>query len=257
MEKNNRTVKRTLEIMELIREANRPLTCREIAQRLNIPQTSAFDITRTLLMEEYLEYAAPGSKAYTLGVKCFELGSGYTQRQNLVQLVQPYAERLMNLSNSTCFLASIYKHQIIYLNKIEAPTSVHTSAVLGSRGYMHNTGLGKAILARYPMDKVEEIFSKSNIEKLTDFTITTLDELKLDLERTRQRGYAIDDREGNIDVYCIAAPIIDHTSQPIAAISVAMMYSARTDILVEQLSGVLVESAQAISRKLGYSGSLY
>ncbi len=256
MEKYNRTVKRTLDILGLIRAEGRPLTCREIAQKLDMPQTSAFDITRTLLQEEYLEYASPGSKAYSLGVRCFEVGSGYTQRLNLVQIVQPYAEQLMRLTNSTCFLAGIYKHQIIYLNKIESPASVHTSAELGSRRDMYCTGLGKAILACYSPEKVTEFFQDSKIYPTTEYTIVKLDDLLTDLERTRKRGYAIDDREGNIDVYCIAAPIRDQSGQPCASISVAMMYSVRTDKLVESLAEAITEAARAISRKLGYTGGV-
>lgn len=257
MEKINRTVKRALDVLELMRNEDRPLTCKEIAQLLDMPQTSAFDITRTLFLEDYLEYAAPASKAYVLGMKCFEIGTGYMKRLNLVQIAQPYTEHLMQLSNSTCFLAGIYKHQIIYLSKIEAPTAVHTSAVLGSRLYMYNTGLGKAILACYSPEKVAEIFAKSEIVATTEHTITDLDALNADLERTRKRGYAIDDREGNMEVYCLAAPIRDHSDQPVAAISVAMLYSARTDALVDTLSKALSEDALAISRKLGYKGPLY
>jgi DNA-binding IclR family transcriptional regulator len=257
VEKINRTVKRALDVLELLRLEDRPLTCKEIAQMLDMPQTSAFDITRTLLAEEYLEYAAPSSKAYVLGVRCFELGTGYMKRLNLVQIAQPYAEELMKLSNSTCFVAGIYKHQVIYLSKIEAPTSVHTSAVLGSRRYMYNTGLGKAILACYSPEKVAEIFRKSEIAATTEHTIVTLEGLYADLERTRKRGYAIDDREGNIDVYCLAAPIQDHSGQPVGGISVAMLYSMRTDAMVDALSAALAEDALAISRKLGYAGQLY
>lgn len=257
MEKINRTVKRTLDVLELLRTEDRPLTCKEIAQLLDMPQTSAFDITRTLLLEEYLEYAAPSSKAYVLGVRCFELGTGYMKRLNLVQIAQPYAEKLMKLSNSTSFVAGIYKHQIIYLSKIEAPTSVHTSAVLGSRRYMHDTGLGKAILACYPAEKVADIFEKSKVVQNTENTITTLGGLYEDLERTRRRGYAIDNREGNSEIYCLAAPLRDHTGQPVGGISVAMLYSIRTDALVDVLSAALAEDALAISRKLGYVGQLF
>ncbi len=257
MEKINRTVKRALEVLELLRTEDRPLTCKEVAQMLEMPQTSAFDIIRTLLSEGYIEYAGPLSKAYVLGVRCFELGTGYLKRMNLVQIAQPYAEQLMKMSNSTSFVAGIYKNQIIYLSKIEAPTSVHTSAVLGSRRYMYNTGLGKAILACYPPEKVAEIFAGSTITATTEHTIVTLDALQADLERTRKRGYAIDDREGHIDVYCLAAPIRDHSGQPVGSISVAMLYSMRTETLVDTISTALAESALAISRTLGYSGELF
>jgi len=257
MEKFNRTVKRALDILELVKNSDHPLCGKEIAQRMDMPQASAFDITKTLLMEGYLEYANPSSKSYVIGVKCFEIGSGYISHMDLVQIAQPYTEKLMRLSNSTSFLAGVYKNQIIYLNKTEAPTSVRTSAVLGSRRDLGNTGLGKAILACYPEERVAEIFRETRFTETTEHTIRTLDALRADLEKTRRRGYAIDDREGNIDVYCIAAPIRDHTGEPVAAVSVAMLYSMKTDELMGTLSRAISDSALEISRKIGYTGQLY
>jgi len=120
---------------------------------------------------------------------------------------------------------------------------------------MYCTGLGKSILACYCKEEVERIFDKTNIVKLSDHTITDINVLLKDLEATRKRGYAIDDREGNNDVYCIAAPIIGSEGKPIAAISVAMMYSMRTDALVEDLGTTISSYALTISRKMGYTGN--
>ena len=47
--KINRTAKRTIEILELIASSSEELTLNDIATRLEMPKTSAFDILETLV----------------------------------------------------------------------------------------------------------------------------------------------------------------------------------------------------------------
>lgn len=257
MEKFNRTIKRGLEIMEILKD-NNPLSCKEIAAILKMPLSSTFDIMKTLYSSGYLEFADERSKLYRIGPKAFEIGASYIQQRDFLPIARPYAEQLMHLSNSTSFIVTVYNDQIIYLDKIEAPTSVHTSAVLGSRMDMYCSGLGKSILACYTDEEVTRIFNKTKVVAYSEFTITDLHVLLENLKSIRERGYSIDDREGNKDVYCIAAPIKNFDDKPIGAISVAMMYSFRTDDLTKKLGEAVSKSAMEISKKMGYhNGALY
>jgi DNA-binding IclR family transcriptional regulator len=109
-------------------------------------------------------------------------------------------------------------------------------------------------LAAYPEEKVKEIFRKSDMTKRTPYTITNYADLILDLERTRQRGYAIDNREGEIEVFCVAAPIYNQFSQPIAAISIASLYSKINDERLHKFERLITETALGISKRLGFTG---
>lgn len=257
MEKIIRTVKRAIDVLVLLKTENKPLTCKEIAQRLDIPLTSAFDIARTLLVEEFIEYANEAAKSYVIGPRCFEVGMAYSNRSSLLAVARPYEEKLMQMSNATSFIAGVYKNKILYLDKIEAPTAVRTSAELGSQADMYSSGLGKSILAAYPENRVVEIFSQSEVIPYTDFTLTTLPALLEDLKKTRERGYAVDNREGNINMYCVAAPIRDHSDHVIAAISVATLYTQEMEKHTEEYGRIISSYAKEISRKLGYYGELY
>lgn len=67
----------------------------------------------------------------------------------------------------------------------------------------------------------------------------------------RQRGYAVDDRENEPEVRCVAAPIFDHTDTVHAAISVAGLTSRVTAARVRELGPAVAAAAARISRKLG------
>ena len=51
------------------------------------------------------------------------------------------------------------------------------------------------------------------IKKLTRYTITELDDIKLELETIRQTAYAMDREENELGVTCIACPIFDSFGQ--------------------------------------------
>lgn len=257
MEKLNRTVKRTIDILMLLKTENRPLTCKEISQCLDMPLTSTFDIVRTLLSEEFIEYANEAAKSYVIGPRCFEAGMAYSSRASLLTVARPYEEKLMHMCNATSFVAGAYKNKILYLDKIEAPTSVRTSAELGSRADMYCSGLGKSILATYSAERVAEIFNETNVVTYTDYTLTTLPALMEDLKKTRERGYAVDNREANINVYCMAAPIRDHSGHVIAAISVATLYDDEIEKHTDEYGRIIASYAREISHKIGYYGELY
>jgi DNA-binding IclR family transcriptional regulator len=252
--KLNRTVKRAIDILQLIKDKGDALTLKEISEQMDMPISSTFDIVHTLYSERFLEYNTSDRKIFSIGVRAFEIGMTYRQKTNLIELVHPYAEKLMRLTNSTAFLAIVDDKEIVYLDKVEAETSVRTSAVLGSRKDMYSTGLGKAILMYYPEEKIREIFSRYDVTAYTEYTITNIDRLLDDLRQARHRGFATDDREGNINVLCIAHALFDPHGKPFASISIATMHSSLNKQLIEKYGEIITESALEISKKLGYLG---
>lgn len=251
MAKANRTVKRALDVLQLLKDENKSMTTTQISIALDMPRSSTFDILYTLLQEGYIEYDNKALKTYVLGLKVFEVGVAYLNT-DFAPIVRPFLEKIMAESRSTAFLAIENNCQLVYLDKVEAPTAIRTSAVLGSRSEMYCTGLGKALLATYPESKVRRIFNKADVKKHTENTITDFDALMKELEQTRVRGYAIDNMETDREVFCIAAPVFDMTGNAVAAISLAIMYAKLDKSLIDKYSELVTGCALQISKRLGY-----
>jgi DNA-binding IclR family transcriptional regulator len=254
--KINRTVKRAIDILQQIKD-NDALTIKELSRLMKIPTSSAFDIVHTLYAEKFLEYNTSGAKAFSIGVRAFELGSAYRQHTNLIKVIHPYVEKLMRLSNATSFLAVADDTEIIYLDKVEAETSIRTSAELGSRRDMYSTGLGKAVMMYYPEEKIRSILAAHKPAAHTEHTITGIEPFLEEIKQSRRRGYAVDNRESNINVFCIAHAIFDSYGNPFGAISIATMYSSINESSIKQYGKILKEYAGEISKKLGYLGSVF
>lgn len=121
------------------------------------------------------------------------------------------ARELDDLANETQEVAQfgVEEHNSVrYLYKKKGKKGVDTASRVGTQQPLHSTSLGKAILAHYPLNRVEEIIDGIEFERRTGNTITTKQELLDELEETRHRGYAIDDEENLRGIRCIAAPVI-------------------------------------------------
>jgi IclR family acetate operon transcriptional repressor len=116
---------------------------------------------------------------------------------------------------------------------------------------LHCTGLGKAILAFYPQDQVEAVISKGLPAK-TQFTLTSPEMLRTELDQIRVVGFAIDDQENELGVRCTGAPIFDYTGKVVGAISVSGPASRISRDRCLELGEIISEAAQVVSRRMGF-----
>ena len=75
------------------------------------------------------------------------------------------------------------------------------------------------------------------------------------MQEIKSRGYSIDNREDNTEMYCMGAAIYNQWGNPVASISVASLYNSMSEERKNSISTALTETAMQISRKLGYTGS--
>ncbi|MFB7638762.1 IclR family transcriptional regulator [Peribacillus butanolivorans] len=249
--KLNKSASRVMDILVLLSREDQPLTVSEISRKLNVPKSSTFEILVTMVEKGFLQFDDQ-LKTYKLGLKLFEVGAAYLYNTDLHKEARPYLETLMTQTGETAFLAIESDGEVVYLDKVEAPSSIRTTATLGNRNPMYRTGLGKAILAGYSDDKVRELMDNKEFIQRTSNSITSFSSLIENLNQIRQRGYSIDDRENEEDVFCVAAPVYDESNSPVAAISVAGLATRMKEDEKDKYSEYLVEAALGISKRLGY-----
>jgi IclR family acetate operon transcriptional repressor len=121
---------------------------------------------------------------------------------------------------------------------------------VGSRAQAYCTAIGKAILAWLGDDAVRQVID-AGMPPNTERTLTDPQGLRAELDRIRSRGYAIDDRENEPEVHCVAAPVFDHTDTAIAALSVSGPTSRMTPARVREVGPMVAQTASEISRILG------
>ena len=89
------------------------------------------------------------------------------------------------------------------------------------------------------------------LKRFTDQTIVGRDALIEEAARTRVRGYAVDDREHEHTIRCIAAPVFDLHDEVAAAISVSVPTSRMTHRQLVAFVQPLLTAARAATLELG------
>jgi len=127
------------------------------------------------------------------------------------------------------------------------------STSVGSRNPLHCTGVGKALLAFLPPERIEEVIALGLIAR-TPNTITEADALRRELATVRARGYAIDDEEVEIGLRCLAVPIRNYTGAVVASLSVAGPAQRMTMKSLHLFAPDAIQTGRAISQRLGHVG---
>lgn len=249
----NKSASRTVDILEFIATRKMPVSMADICKELAIPKSSTFELVYTLIDKGFLQFADENLKTFRLGLKLFQVGVAFLSNSNLHNDAKPVIENLALASGHSVLIAVEHQGKIVYLDKAEPPDEViRIEAQLGSSNPLHCTGLGKALLAAYSNEKVKKITGGKQLIPKTPFSITKYDELIKELDRIRKRGFSIDNKESEINVFCVAAPIYDSFDNPVAAISMRCLASSIDPETISRLGQLITENALLISRKLGF-----
>lgn len=245
------TLERGLAILEFF-AATGEASASTVAGELGLSRSATYRLLDALRERGYLE-VDPASEKLRLGMRAAELGMAALAGMDVTRLAPPYLRDLVRATSETVFLAVVDSDSVVYVYKEEGPRAVTMSSQLGSRRPLHSTALGKAYMSALPDDERRSLVGRLDLPRLTANTITDADALEADLASTAERGYAVDNVEGEDGVACFAAPVLDHRRRPVAAISIAG--PAERTLPNEETMGPLVrQTAAALSRRLGYVG---
>jgi len=244
-------IDRAFAVLDLLGEGRKPMGLAQITTALHLHKSTVHRFLMVLERHRMVERTHEG--LYRLGLKLYDLGNRAVQHLDLRDLVQPHLRRLVNETGETAHLCILEKALVVYLEKIEPSRSVRMTSRVGTSNPVYCTSVGKAMLTLLPEQERREVLSRIRYVRLSPKTIMTEEELLKDLERTRRRGYAMDDEEVEEGVRCVGVAIVDSTGHPVAAVSVSGPSFRMTVQNVRAIAVRLQECVRAIEKDLGYT----
>jgi DNA-binding IclR family transcriptional regulator len=238
-------------ILQCFTVHDRTLGLNEIHERTGFPKATAHRLLSTMKDIGFVEQAR-GRDRYRLGLKLFELGTLFVANLDLHREAQPHVDRLAKLSGEVVHLCIFDGFHAVFVDRKElesGPSSV-VMTIEGAPSYC--TSVGKAILAWRDEETVDRVIA-AGLRRFTPSTITDGATLKADLAATRDRGYSVDRSEHQPNLQCIGAPIRDAGGSVFASVSVSGPTERVTDARIPVLAPFVVQTADEISRALGYS----
>jgi DNA-binding IclR family transcriptional regulator len=231
----------------LVSLAECPLTVLQLSERAGVSIPAVYRILKTLDSGGFV-IRDPQNREYTLGPALIGLGRAARSSVELIRHVRPALRELHEKYNETVNLGVLSHGKIIYLDTLESQQRLRVTVPMMVVDNFHTTALGKAILAAIPDDLLLETIQESTLTKRTVNTLVSQQQLLETIKKSRTLGYAIDNEEDEIGFRCVAAPILNSSNFPIAAISVTAPIS-RTSMKDFALIGRYLVSVCASLKK--------
>jgi IclR family acetate operon transcriptional repressor len=251
---NSTSLRRALDLLGYVRDhpdAARGLALTAIAADLDMSKSTILRLSAPL-MEADLLLRDRETGWFRLGPGALRLGQAYLSSIDLRAVAREPLRRLLQTVHETCHLVVYDPPDVVYIDKVENEQTVRMASRIGSRVPAYRTAVGKAMLAWLGEDALQVVID-AGLPAVTERTTTDPERLRAELERIRRRGYAVDDRENEPEVRCVAAPIFDHTDAVAGALSVSGLISRITPARVHEIGPVIIQAGLEISRCLGSS----
>jgi DNA-binding IclR family transcriptional regulator len=244
-------VTRSVAILDLVSTQRVPIGISEIARQLGFPKSSVANICSTLVDTGMMRLVDGG---FRLGPMLAQLGAAYLSGIDQVRLFQEACADLVVCRDDTVQLATLTEGlDVIYLAKREGVNPVRLASAPGRSLPANCTGTGKAMLAVLDEGDVSQRLAAAGpLPKLTARSIGDRRRLVAELERIRERGYALDLEEVIEGVVCVAVavPGLRVDGQPLA-VSVTMLKPRATEPMIRKVAAELATVVDEISHGLG------
>ncbi|RRD04693.1 IclR family transcriptional regulator [Arachnia propionica] len=223
----------------------------DLVAETGLGQSTVSRMANALVQLGYLAHDAR-SGAYGLGPQVVTLAAVALNQNPLHLHARQIAQELAAETGLGVNVAQAHGSRLFYLCNFEGRDQPRDSTLIGRGGPLHATALGKVLLHEKDREELADLLG-TRLERFTAATITTLDDLVVELGRIAEQGYATEREELALRRACIAVPVRDRSGTVAGAISISGPVSAmRLGEREQELSSLLIERADRICVRMGY-----
>lgn len=241
---------RSLQILELMAGHERGLPLHRIADTLDMPRSAAHRLLAELTKAGFVHQTGePGN--YELGLKLVALGLRHLAANDLVGLSRPVLDELAATSSELVRLAVIDGEEMVWVSTSQgARSGLRYDPDSGSVVTLSCSATGWAWMASIPETEALRLILRQGIKSREDFAPNApqdIDEIRQELAKTRERGYAIAIDTHSVGIGSVAAPV--YNDGEVAGVLSIAGPTARLDFdRLTELSKPLLEAVFEISR---------
>ena len=225
-----------------------------LSAKLGTPRSTTHRMLAMLVAQGYLHQIP--YRGYLLGSKLIYLGSVAQEQMPLLALARPHLDALASHTGDTIYLAIRDENTVLYLDKIPGTRGLEMRSRVGMRNPLASTGVGKALLIGMSSERWPFFYADAVADQQRSGISSKLlpwEAYQAALLSYQQQGWVFDLEERELGIRCVAAPIRDVYGKVIASISVASADLYMPHLRMAELGPVVLKTAQAISRDLGWS----
>jgi DNA-binding IclR family transcriptional regulator len=248
----NQSVLKAFCVLKAFHRPDEWLTSSELSRRANLPEASGYRLIQTL--EEIGAVVRGPRGRYRPGMLLVSLSHNVAIGELLREASQSITRALAARLNLTVHIGLLEGGMVSYVAKESTPTAFPSHTRVGAQLEAYCSGLGKVLLAALPHDQLESFILDGELVALTPYTITDRAVLQAELDQVRAQGFALDDRESQAEMRCVAVPIRDGEDRIVAAMSATDDFRNMTAERREFIREALLDAAAQVRRKIYPAG---
>jgi DNA-binding IclR family transcriptional regulator len=218
------------------------LTLEEVERRTHLPRSTAHRILNQLIE---LGWIARGDYGYTLGSRALRVGGSAGSWEDLRKAAAPVLHGLQVRTGLVAHLGVLDGPEVVFLDKIGGAYAATLPSDVGTRWWVTNNCVGKAMLAYLPPEQVQGLLRDCpELFSTADESFTSI-HCELDAIR-RMRGLAFERGEGMPGVGAVAC-VIRGPDGPAGAISLC---GDLAQMHLERLAPLVAAAARQVSEAL-------
>lgn len=215
-----KSAERTLRFLELLAYKRNGISFTDIQTGLDIPKSSTHSLIQEFSDKDFLIYNND-TKKYYAGLEYIKLCTVCIQNTDLLEELSILTSETGQELGLTTHAGVLDNRNILYLAKYENNSDLSLMHNIGLRIPAHCTAMGKMLLSQFSNEIIIENYTDYHFEKLTEKSIDNLNDLLSDLEKIREKGYAVEICEASRYTACIALPLVQQ-GKMVAAFSATL-----------------------------------
>lgn len=246
-----------LRLLSLFDEQRPSWRVTDLATAAGLPVPTVYRVVMTLTAEGYLDHLPNGD--YRPGVKTLTLGTAALRSLDLVGIATPKLQRLGESTKETVNLAVLTGDRVLYLVRLRNSDLVTANIQVGSTLPAVTTSIGKLLLAHLDDSELRSrVTAESFAAQHGPNAKVSLDELREELDKIREQGWAMQDEELAYGLRSVAGPIVGADGRVVAGVNLAVqardwsnqriVRELRPAVLAtcEEISALLTEGSVAV-----------
>ncbi|MFJ3621782.1 IclR family transcriptional regulator [Streptomyces iakyrus] len=243
-----KSVTRSLRVLEAVAQ-HQPVTVGELTKLFGLPKSTVQRTLVTLAEAGWLRANRKDTTRWEIGARVLAVRPAALQGSSLFAAAREPMIRLRDQVNETIHLSvPDALHSMVVVDRVDCAHAVRTFHAIGDTSPLHATATGHAVLAHLAKSELDE-FTAGTLKEYGEETITDPGELRAELRRVKDRGYAVNHNQYLQGVCAIAAPVLDGDGVPLAAVAASLPESRFASGLLPELGRMVTDTAAEITAR--------
>jgi DNA-binding IclR family transcriptional regulator len=236
-----------LDILETLCRSEKPLSQKDLAQRLGRSVGEIYRMVTCLVNRDYV--ALVDETSYGITTKLFELAHVNPPTHRLLFEATPIMQRLASELDQSCHLTVYGQGKQVVLSKVDTPSGMGFAVRAGAELDVIISASGRVLLA-FQDEETRKLRIEESLQRRPEQADPQIDSI---LDKIRVAGYESSPSVQVRGLWAVSFPILDTQGRAIAALTVP--YAERIDQMqrksIPEVSEALGAAARTLSARIG------